>query len=442
MTASRLQFARDAVRPALKARMLLSGPSGSGKTRTALICAAILADGGDVLMIDTERESALTYADDFTFKHLPWEPPYNPRELAGTILDAGGTFAVVIVDSLSHFWRGDGGTLDIADGKFTGWKDARPAQQDLVDALLRTDAHFIGCSRSKVEHVQELEGGKHVVKKLGMAVIQDDTLEYELNIAVELAMDHTIAVSKSRTVAVPVGRTFKSGHAEDFAALYKGWLAGGEPPAPAQLVETLVARMNALPDAPRTSCKQEFVARFGRPEHLRDSQLDDAEALVAEWESRGSLPDEASSASGNGREEQSPDASPASSIEPATVEPVSSGSAKPDDRILTRRDIATLATKAFPLDDAARGEKTKTRDRLRYAVTYIVTNGERWHLNDLDTGQMSTLATHLEHVIAEKVRFVYDDGGATFTLNDKTVTVPWSTFDEQLAQGELGEGAS
>jgi hypothetical protein len=33
-------------------------------------------------MIDTEKESALTYADDFTFDHLPWDPPFEPRELA------------------------------------------------------------------------------------------------------------------------------------------------------------------------------------------------------------------------------------------------------------------------------------------------------------------------------------------------------------------------
>lgn len=401
--------------------MLLSGPSGAGKTRSALIVAQVLADGGPVLVIDTERESALTYADDFTFKHLPWEPPYNPQELGTTLLEAGREFAVIIVDSLSHFWRGEGGTLDIADGKFTGWKAARPAQEDLVAALLRTDAHFIGCSRSKVEHVQEVENGKHVVKKLGMAVIQDDTLEYELNVAAELAMDHTIAVSKSRTIAIPVGRTFKAGHAEDFATLYGDWLKGGEPPAPQQLVEALTRRMNALPEAHRVACKQEFLAAFGRPEHLRESQLEDAETFVALWEKKESP--------------AAVDTPPATDAPPAPPAGDEAEVHTPQQTtpVLTRRDIATAATNAFPLDTAPRGQKTKLRDQLRYSLAYIVTNGERWHLNDLNTEDMVHLDARLHDVVQGRITYTYDEAGATFTLGDKIVTVPFATFDEAAA---------
>jgi hypothetical protein len=68
--------------------------------------------------------------------------------------------------------------------------------------------------------------GKHEVKKLGMAVIQDDDLEYELNVALELDMDHSMTVSKSRTVAVPVGRNFKAGHRRGLRGRLQG-LAGG-----------------------------------------------------------------------------------------------------------------------------------------------------------------------------------------------------------------------
>lgn len=289
---SRLTHARPAVRPSLKARALLSGPPGAGKTRSALIIATLLAEGDDrILVIDTEKESALTYADDFTFDHLAWDPPYDPRALAQTITEAGETYAVVVVDSLTHFWRGDGGTLDIAGGKFTGWKDARPAQLDMVEGLLRCQAHFIGCARSKVEHVQEVENGRHVVRKLGMAVVQDDDLEYELNVALELDMDHSMTVSKSRTTAVPVGRNFKAGHAEDFAVLYRDWLRGGEPPAPQKVVEGLVARMNALPEAARVAVKQEFVAQLGKPASLAASKVADAEALVADWEAKAVAPE-------------------------------------------------------------------------------------------------------------------------------------------------------
>lgn len=294
---SRLSHAHPGVRPALKARALLSGPPGAGKTRSGLIIAEQLADGGPVLVIDTEKESALTYADEFAFDHLPWRAPFNPRELGTTLIDAGKSYAVVMVDSLAHFWRGDGGVLDIASGKFTGWADARPAQADMVDALLSCDAHFIGCVRSKVAHEQVQEGGRWVVKKLGLQVIQDDDLEYEMNVALELDMDHSITVSKSRTIVVPVGRNFKAGHAEDFAQLYKDWLAGGEPLATKAETDALRARVEALPTKEqRVALKQEFKSHLGMIDHLRASQVPHADALIAEHEAAANEAPEAEAA--------------------------------------------------------------------------------------------------------------------------------------------------
>lgn len=227
---SRLALAKPAVRPSLKARLMLSGPAGSGNTYSALEIATEL--GRDILVIDTERESALTYADDFAFTHLPWHAPYDPRELGQTLAEAGDQHDVIVVDSFAHFWTGSGGTLDIADGKFGGWKTARPAQVDVVDGILGCSAHVIICVRSKIEYVQEevVQDGrkKQTVKKLGMAPQQDATLEYELNLAAEIDIEHRIAVSKSRTVQIPVGRMFQPGHARDLGKAYGDWLMSGE----------------------------------------------------------------------------------------------------------------------------------------------------------------------------------------------------------------------
>ena len=54
----------------------------------------------------------------------------------------------------------------------------------------------------------------------------------------------------------------------------------GDPAA----VADLVARLNALPEQRRKQAKQAFVARFGRPEHLRQSQMVDADMFVAQIE--------------------------------------------------------------------------------------------------------------------------------------------------------------
>ena len=270
---------------------MLSGAPGSGKTRTGLIILTTLLaelEEPKILVIDTEKESALTYADDFTFDHLRWQPPYEPRELGRVLIEAGTEYDGIQCDSLSHFWRGEGGVLDIAGGKFTGWADARPAHADLVEGILACDAHVVLCVRAKVAHEQVQEGGKWTVKKLGMQAIQDDELEYEINVALDLDMDHSMTVSKSRTTEVPVGRTFKAGHAEDFAVIYRDWLAGGEPPTSREVVESIVARLDGLPDEERKSAKQEFMAALGHPMKLTESKAADADRLVTQWEATAS----------------------------------------------------------------------------------------------------------------------------------------------------------
>ena len=267
--------------------MMLSGPPGSGKTRSSLIIASVLADGGPILGIDTEKESMLSYAEDFSFDHLPWMPPFSPAELIEALSDAGPKYPVIIVDSLTHFWRGDGGVLSIANGRFTGWKEARPMQESLVEAILTCPAHVILGVRAKMAFTQEQESnGKQVVRKLGMEAQQDGDLEYELNVAVDMAMDHTATISKSRTTALPVGRTFKGSQVEDMARIYKEWLAAGEPPAKKADTEAIRKRVSALPERLRKECQQAFVAELGKVDQLRASQIDDAHALIARYEAQ------------------------------------------------------------------------------------------------------------------------------------------------------------
>lgn len=282
----RLDLAQTAVRPKMHGRCMISGPSGGGKTWTALGIARVLADDdmARVLVIDTERESALTYADVFPgFVHVPWRPPYDPGELTAELakLDPD-RWSVVVLDSGSHFWRAQGGTLDIADGRFGGWKTARPIQEALVQAFLGVPAHLILCLRSKMEYLVEGggSGSKQQVSKVGLAPVQDDTLVYEMNVALDMDLQHVITVTKSRTPAVPVGRMYPAGLEAKCANDYKEWLAGGIPPANREDVDRIVARFGDVVDAEvRKSVKAEFVTQFGMPHSLT------AEAVpaAAEW---------------------------------------------------------------------------------------------------------------------------------------------------------------
>jgi hypothetical protein len=266
---------------------MLSGPSGAGKTWSGLEIASVL--GERLLVIDTEKESALTYADDFTFTHLPWHEPYDPRELGAELIAAAADFDVIMVDSFTHFWGGAGGTLDIADGKFGGWKTARPAQADAVTGILSAAAHVIICVRSKIDYAAEetVKDGvrKQKVVKLGLAPQQDSTLEYELNLAVEIDIDHRITVSKSRTTAVPVGRTFPSGHARDLGKQYGAWLESGEPYADLEVRSGIDTDMRALPQDAKRELWAEWKAA-GLPasaELLTVSQSATARKLVDKY---------------------------------------------------------------------------------------------------------------------------------------------------------------
>jgi hypothetical protein len=248
-----------------------------------------LAEGGEIAVIDTEVESAETYADRFRFKHLVWDPPFDPRDLSATVRELGrGDYGVVVIDSASHFWRGAGGTLDIADGRFGGWKTATPAQDDLVNAILGAKCHMILCIRAKMAYeVEQGDDGKQKVTKLGLAPIQRDDLEYELQVVGTVTMEHRIDIGKTRCPDL-AGASFHPNHEKDLARIYGAWLKGGEPIARQIDVDQLVADMNGILDEEiRKATKLAFVQKFGRPDQLRESQLDDARAWVREQISAG-----------------------------------------------------------------------------------------------------------------------------------------------------------
>jgi hypothetical protein len=295
---ARLDAIRDAERPKMHGRMMISGPSGAGKTWTSLSMATRLANDagrpGEILVIDTEKESALTYADVFTFKHLPWRAPFDPDELAGVISDLGDRFAVVDIDSFTHFWRGSGGTLSIADGKFGGWKNARPVQDRVVEAVLSMPCHVILCVRSKMDYlVTQDSSKKQEITKVGLAPIQDEDLVYEMNVAMDIDLEHRITVTKSRTAAVPVGRMYPAGMEGKAADDYAEWLSGGAPPASREIIDEIVALVSSVGDAElRKTIRSEFVQTFGMTATLTAAKAGDAKAWVMNRIEGNDAPDE------------------------------------------------------------------------------------------------------------------------------------------------------
>lgn len=231
---------KKAQRSLSKLRLAVQGPSGSGKTYGALMLAKGL--GGKIAVIDTERGSASLYADLKgmpEFDVLELEAPYTPEKYIEAIhaAEAEG-YDVLIVDSMTHEWEGQGGCLELIDqiarAKFkrntwSAYSELTPRHRKFVDAMLQSKCHIIGTMRSKTETVQtENDKGQKVIQKLGMKAIQRDGMDYEFTVVFDLQADgHFATVSKDRTALFndPIVLT------EEVGKQIANWLKSAKPEA-------------------------------------------------------------------------------------------------------------------------------------------------------------------------------------------------------------------
>ncbi len=229
---------QKAVKSQAKARVGLIGPSGSGKTYTALLLAKFM--GGRTAVIDTEHGSASKYADEFDFDTLILES-FHPQNYIDAIKAAGEAgYDNLIIDSLSHAWSGTDGALELVDkaaaksksgNTFVAWREVTPLHNQLIEAMLSSPCHLIATMRSKMEYVQSKNAdGKTEIRKVGMAPIQREGMEYEFDVVGDLDIDHTLVVSKTRCKALDGQVIRKPGR--ELAAIIKAWLTDGAPVAP------------------------------------------------------------------------------------------------------------------------------------------------------------------------------------------------------------------
>ena len=214
----------DAIREKLSMSIALIGSSGSGKTLSALLLAKgvirakypELSETSEefwakIGVIDTEHRRSRLYADtDLTgefigrFKTIDFTAPFSTDRyrLAVDAFKKAGV-DVIVIDSISHAWEGEGGILEVQQdlgGRYQDWKTVKPFIRDFYRTLTEKDIHIISTIRTKQDYQVETSAtGQLKVTKLGLKPIQKDDIEFELQIAWNVDMEHIATATKDNS---------------------------------------------------------------------------------------------------------------------------------------------------------------------------------------------------------------------------------------------------
>jgi hypothetical protein len=239
---------QKAVKTQAKLRLALCGLAGAGKTYSALAVASAMSKmirdsghgPGKIAVIDSEHGSASLYADKFEFDVCELDT-FSPLTYVEKIREAESAgYDIILIDSLTHAWAGKDGALEQKDkatdrdpraNSWTAWRNVTPKHTALVDAMVGSKSHIIATMRQKMEHVQEVVNGRTEIRKVGLASIQREGMEYEFTLVGDIDLTHMLKISKTRIDGIDVGDMFEK-PGEDFARRVYGWLMSGAPPRP------------------------------------------------------------------------------------------------------------------------------------------------------------------------------------------------------------------
>lgn len=213
----------EAQREKMKAVIGFIGCSGSGKTAGALLTAYGMMHEAypdipeeevwkKIGVVDTEHNRSklhvgLVYGETKVgrFLHLDFPPPYTTERYntaVGVMKSTGAE--VIIIDSLSHNWQGEGGIVETHGGmsgnSFQNWGKLAPETTKLIKTLTQNDVHILTTLRTKTEYVVEQDAnGRMAPRKVGTKPVQKDELEYEFMLNFVIDIDHVATTSKDNT---------------------------------------------------------------------------------------------------------------------------------------------------------------------------------------------------------------------------------------------------
>lgn len=265
---------RPAKREGVTLLIGLAGASGSGKTFSAMTLAQGMAGDSPFAVIDTEAGRAKHYADRFKFHHGDLTAPYTPERYKEAVMaaDAAG-YPVIVIDSASHEYAGEGGVLDMQEAEFqrmgardavkmASWIKPKGEHKKFVTKLLQIRAHVILCLRAdekiEIRRVKGRDGREtmEVVPKTtlagyrGWVPICEKSLPYELTASFVLIPDqpgvpHVIKLEAQHRPFFPLDKPITQEAGRQLA----DWARGGSaaPTGPARQI--LSADVTGTPSA-------------------------------------------------------------------------------------------------------------------------------------------------------------------------------------------------
>ena len=167
------------------------GKSGSGKTYSALLFARGYVGNGKICVIDTENRRSETYANDpliGDFDIIELTAPFTPERYLNAYraaCDHVGNNGFVIIDSGSHEWEGEGGTLEFAESinnKTAGkWNAPKQRRKKFVQAIANPIVPTIICFRVKDRLIDVRDPNKGTVEE----IVTEKNFKFELTTIVK-----------------------------------------------------------------------------------------------------------------------------------------------------------------------------------------------------------------------------------------------------------------
>jgi hypothetical protein len=230
---------KPAVRAGVPLLLVFAGASGTGKTRSALrVALGIAGDMAKVFVADTENRRALFHVEAFDtpFMHAPMDPPFPPARFIGALQQAQEAgAAVLLIDSFSDEWEGEGGMLDMAgDGENAAkWKMPKAEHKRFIREVRQSPLTVILCLRAedKIAMVPNPQKpGRTMVVHKGWTPVCEKRLTYDASVLLTMNPETPGAVALSLPNKIPdvLLGVFPDGAliTEETGAILKRWASG------------------------------------------------------------------------------------------------------------------------------------------------------------------------------------------------------------------------